>query len=545
LRRNRAGPARRGGPPAVRGTLLPAAFVALWALAGAPFSLDVGGTVRDGILLGAGLLLAAGRAPLVPARLFEVVLVGAAAVEAVVAVSGWGSGFSRLGGTFTNPNHYAALVGAALAMVAARSVIARSGWSVALSLLGVVGLSGAASLSGSRALPVAVLLVFAFLARYRPSGFSWRRWVVALALVVAAFASMKVTGERLADLAAGREPMAWSRSDLWAGALRVVKSSPVAGVGLGAFGEAWPGVRPERYAGLGSSYAHSEVMQMAAETGLVGLCLFAWLGIALFRTRRAAREAPGAAGALVVVAVFSLVDFALHVPVLAVVAVVAIRALDRGTDAPRTGRRDSPSSRARAFIVAVAAAGVLFLGLDAASGMHCRKAARLAERGDEAGAVAALRSALALMPLNATAAAGLAELDPRGADTPVFLARARWLRPAWMVPLSTAFRRSLEAGDREGAVRLMERAVASDPWGLETRLMKARLFASNGEFGEAARILREAGSVWPANADLWFEKAHLAEAAGRKDEARGILRNILRIRPGSAYARRWLERLER
>jgi len=324
----------------------------------------------------------------------------------------------------------------------------------------------------------------------------------------------------------------------------------VAGVGLGAFGEAWPGVRPEKYAAIGAAYAHNEPLQMAAETGVVGLCLLGWFVVALFRTRRGGREEPGAAGALVVVGVFSLVDFALHVPVLAAVAIVAVRALDsRKLDRRKLDRRRAagprPAPVRRAIYAVVGGACLLFVVLDAASGMRCRKAARLAERGDEAGAVTALRSALVFMPLNATAAAGAGELDRGAPDAPALLARAIRLRPAWTVPLSAALGRALDDGDREAAARMAERAAAVDPWGLETRLMRARLAVSRREFGEAARILREAESVWPNNVDLWFEKARLAEAAGRKDETGGILRNILKVQPGSIYARRWLERLER
>jgi hypothetical protein len=389
---------------------------------------------------------------------------------------------------------------------------------------------------------VAAGAVLVFLGWTRPSGFSWRKWIAALALVVASFGAMGVTGGRLNDLAAGRETMAWSRYDLWSGALRVVRSAPLAGVGLGAFGEAWPGVRPERYAAMGSAYAHNEPLQAAAETGLVGLGLFAWLATALFRSRRSARSEPRIAGVMVVLAVFSLTDFALHVPVLAALAVAGLRGMDRFTRAPN----QAPPSSGRRWAMAAAVAGwVLFLALDSASGMRCRKAARQAERGDEAGALASLRSALALMPLNATAAAGIGELDRDAPDAAGLVKRAMRLRPAWTVPLSQAMSRASGAGDRASAEGMLDRARAVDPWGLETRLMEARLAVSRREFGRAGDVLESAGKVWPANIDLWFERARLAEASGQGGKARSILREILRIQPGSAYARRWMERLSK
>ncbi len=79
------------------------------------------------------------------------------------------------------------------------------------------------------------------------------------------------------------------RLPIWATALRMAKTHPVNGVGVRGFRHAYPDyaatddpwVDPET--GLGALHAHQIVLELASETGLIGL--IAWFAAALFAIR--------------------------------------------------------------------------------------------------------------------------------------------------------------------------------------------------------------------------------------------------------------------
>ncbi|QPC83307.1 O-antigen ligase family protein [Phototrophicus methaneseepsis] len=72
-----------------------------------------------------------------------------------------------------------------------------------------------------------------------------------------------------------------SRSDLWQAALQMIAQDPLTGVGYGLFGHGLRAVDGLRYEHL--DHAHNLFLNITAETGLIGLGLVLWVGVALVR----------------------------------------------------------------------------------------------------------------------------------------------------------------------------------------------------------------------------------------------------------------------
>jgi len=71
----------------------------------------------------------------------------------------------------------------------------------------------------------------------------------------------------------------------WQAALNMVRAHPIIGVGVNTFVKAYSHYRiaSDHFTGIGP-YAHNQYLQLAAELGLVGLSVFLWLLIRVFRT---------------------------------------------------------------------------------------------------------------------------------------------------------------------------------------------------------------------------------------------------------------------
>ena len=151
----------------------------------------------------------------------------------------------------------------------------------------------------------------------------------------AAWAGMEGAAARLVGVA--REPFGDLRWTVWDATLRMAVETPVLGVGLGAYQDAFTRFRPTVVpADKFVDFAHNDYLQLLAETGLLGLGTLLWAmvatGMFVFR-RLVTRRDPlvkgltiGALSALAVVAFHSLLDFGLHRPAnaLLVVMVAAI-----------------------------------------------------------------------------------------------------------------------------------------------------------------------------------------------------------------------------
>jgi len=193
----------------------------------------------------------------------------------------------RVMGTFGNPIFFGVYLAASLPLLLwnieseTRPAFRRlSGLSFVLSLLALYWTQTRAAWIAA----AAALTVTAVFRRYR----SKRFWpvVILLMMVLAGFAV--------------KTRSVWSRDQahilIWRDTLRLFWNHPLAGVGLGEFHVHFPSVAgadlkakwpPEQFI---VNYAHNEYLQIAAETGWVGLALF--LSIFLLLLRNALRAPP-------------------------------------------------------------------------------------------------------------------------------------------------------------------------------------------------------------------------------------------------------------
>jgi O-antigen ligase len=198
------------------------------------------------------------------------------------------------------------------------------------------------------------------------------------------------------------------RVELWSAAWSMFVGSPIAGVGLGG----WPDARaltPISIAALAVlTTAHDSVLQILAETGLLGLLAGAWLVVAVTRTGwRAIRAASEPAlrtlrtvvfASLAAVAVHSLVDTQFHIPGVVLLTFLLVARLDPRTvdQTPTTtvvGRR-----AAIAGLVAILVGAIVLVPIDVA--MVRGQLGNLAlDRGDAATATTEFDAAVALHDL--------------------------------------------------------------------------------------------------------------------------------------------------
>lgn len=115
-----------------------------------------------------------------------------------------------------------------------------------------------------------------------------------------------------------------TRPDVWADAVRIAASYPVAGAGFGTFAAIHPSYRsPEVRQRYG--HAHNDLVQLAAEGGALGLVLFGLLAVPVGRAVRQALAGghgpvwTGLAAGLAAIAAHALIDFPFHIPAVAAV----------------------------------------------------------------------------------------------------------------------------------------------------------------------------------------------------------------------------------
>lgn len=136
---------------------------------------------------------------------------------------------------------------------------------------------------------VYVAFALVFIGRPRLARASWVRSAAVLAgvLVLLTFMAMQRSpstmqvGQRLASSFQTGESSNVQRIMIWRGALGIFRSHPVLGTGIGTFQMYLPGYLSRQFYSTGDTvitdHAHNEFLEVASETGIVGLSLFLWL----------------------------------------------------------------------------------------------------------------------------------------------------------------------------------------------------------------------------------------------------------------------------
>ena len=220
--------------------------------------------------------------------------------------------FFRVNSVFWDPSIYgrylvvAILATLALVLLGVRNRLLAAGIAVITAIW--IGLLFSFSQSSFAALIAGTLAMAAVV---------WRgRAVVALAvlsvvLVSAGFATPQVRNELLQESRQGLNSVTSDRAGLVGNGLRIAADHPVLGVGTGSFKHAYAertglkGEEPKKAA------SHSTPVTVVAETGVLGLVLLSWLGLAaLWPAFRARGRSP--AGRAALVAALTLGAIAVH-----------------------------------------------------------------------------------------------------------------------------------------------------------------------------------------------------------------------------------------
>ncbi len=143
------------------------------------------------------------------------------------------------------------------------------------------------------ALSVVLFAIWAFIGKRFPFPIARRRKLLVggtslVLLVLAGLALHRPIADRIGDLWSGGalSDSAHARLTIWKGAARLARAHPIMGTGAGTFELTYPLERPAdfRSRSLGDNiiHAHSEPLQIASETGAVGLVAFLALLIAFY-----------------------------------------------------------------------------------------------------------------------------------------------------------------------------------------------------------------------------------------------------------------------
>lgn len=305
------------GPVAValRPATLPWALFGAWALAGCGWSANPADASRRAIELGAAVALVwlAGSAGL--SRILAVA-VGAATLCSLYGVAQtlgfdplpWSTRFgARSFGTLGNPNYYAGHL-LLIMPVCAAEVIRGGRWRIAAGVCGALMFTGfLTSQTRGAWLAGAAALGWAGFWAWRTGGLLAAERRLAARIGAALGVATIVAGVTIPGLLARLTSVfsvggydATGRRFLWAVAGAIWSERPFTGFGLGSFklefprhqwlGQSFalPQFRPYNY----SEHAHSELLQLGAELGWIGVGLFVWgaitWGLGWIRNLRAA-----------------------------------------------------------------------------------------------------------------------------------------------------------------------------------------------------------------------------------------------------------------
>ncbi|HTT77363.1 MAG TPA: O-antigen ligase family protein, partial [Candidatus Binataceae bacterium] len=271
------------------------------------------------------------------------------------------------------------LICAVAAFVMASAImmsLSRGGWMVA-----IIGVAAAIGLTARYARDELPAFLRGFGARSGPIAVAGAAVVLLFLLYLAGPKGRSQASLRVSATIEHRESLNY-KPQLWSDTTRMVRDFPLTGVGVGS----WPEIFPhyQRPPWLNSFFfrePENDYLQLAAETGIIGVVLAGWFAWSIFvplregAARLRARDWPlfaGFAGGIIASLVQEVFDFSLQTPanlVLFTVLVAAMLrlAMTKGADRPAHPLRSvsSPSrlTFAKAALMGLAAAGLIGFAL--------------------------------------------------------------------------------------------------------------------------------------------------------------------------------------
>lgn len=352
-------------------------------------------------------------------------------------------------------------------------------------------------LSGSRGalLDVLVLLII-IVASHR-----WtqprRIAAVSLGIILCALSSASSPADQTQPMASSW----WRRSDTirerihyaeigW----KIFLSAPVVGAGPGSVEKYYGRLKPAE--ARESKFLHNWLLQIAAETGIIGVLLYCATILSLLKAVVSLRkESPSSMSILAALIVTFLVDsfFELSFNQRELMATFGLLGgLGVGAAPAPPATREDNQRGGRWLLVLMSFTLGLLLALVAVPRSLANGFRQLAESKLEArdftGSEEVLRRAL------------------------------QWSRkdPASLALYGELLR---QMNDFSGAEQSFRHALQSAPWSAVIRLQLADTLKSLGKFDEAEKLLRAAIALYPTKAEYWHELALFLESRGRLPEA--------------------------
>ncbi len=369
-------------------------------------------------------------------------------------------------------------------------------WALACALLGVLLLTfsrgGFLSLATAASFLIILRLTQAAGRRSALAG-SWLPGLMMILGIAAAAIYLVLS----LNASGGRDFGDEGRLDMWRSALRMVQTDPLTGVGPGLFGRAYRSLRNPDLAQDKLASAHNAYLNTAAETGLPGLIVSGWLGMALLNTwYRRWRSAPssgarwrleGALAALTGMAVHSLVDVFTTTPLVLMTLLLAgyIVCMPPALEGVIVRRRAGLNRAAGGLaLLAVAGYGLWWVQLDRAQSLYERSFQGTEMALDEARQAAALDPALNLYTLQVAYLTGLSAPAPEAIAA---YRQALRLEPTWDVGWINLASLHWQQGEKAEAFNALE--VARNINRLNTASLHwARLAEAEGSAPQPAII---------------------------------------------------------
>jgi tetratricopeptide (TPR) repeat protein len=221
----------------------------------------------------------------------------------------------------------------------------------------IVGILASHSRNGFLSMLISGVVTFLI---FRPKGARPGMGLLVLLVLVPVFllaVGAESALQRVGSIASEADESGFGRAPIWASVLRAAKDYPLCGVGVGAFSYAmlpYNSVDNQRF----YSHAENEYLHYLAEGGFLGLafvllCLIGfmrlgWKAIKAAQTTEDRGIAVGAMFAMLSLALESLGDFALHIPGVAVTAIIIGAYVCRlGLDGAQKADASTPTAPAR------------------------------------------------------------------------------------------------------------------------------------------------------------------------------------------------------